>query len=66
MLFGLIKAPAVFQALVNDVLRDLLNCSGEKMRMLSKYAKTDRAPSMSCSSGVTAPPGAPVVCEDKV
>lgn len=25
MLFGIINAPAVFQALVNDVLRDLLN-----------------------------------------
>lgn len=25
MLFGLTNAPAVFQALVNDVLRDLLN-----------------------------------------
>lgn len=25
MTFGLINAPAVFQALVNDVLRDMLN-----------------------------------------
>lgn len=26
MPFGLTNAPAVFQAIVNDVLRDLLNC----------------------------------------
>ena len=62
MLFGLTNVPIVFQVLVNDVLRDMLNriCLPQRHPGSLSFCPGTRSP---CLTGSSVPPVKSVVCK---